>query len=120
MADDSGSGHKDPCVLQEKTENTQEQNGTDRETGEENSEKVEITQTDHLNRRLLSSFLDRINQLDASGGFPVVARIDTTDPEDDLDLEYAISPQERADNCITDSNKVIECTTTAEHNAPDK
>ena len=41
----------------------------------------EITQTDHLNKKLLNSFLDKINE---SSGFPVASRIDTdAEPEED-------------------------------------
>lgn len=71
--------------------------------GEVEAKEAKITQTDHLNKQLLSSFLDRLNQLDASGGFPVVERIDTADPEDDLDFEYSNRPagtSEDSDNNI--------------------
>ncbi len=43
----------------------------------------EITQTDHLNKKLLDSFLQRINA--ASGGVPVVERISTSDNEEEAD-----------------------------------
>ena len=40
------------------------------------------TLTDHLNRRLLEQFMQRLDSNDPS--FPKVDRIDTSDPEDDL------------------------------------
>jgi len=50
----------------------------------------EITQTDHLNKRLLNSFLEKINE---STGFPVVSRIDT-DAEPEID-EWNPTPDEK-------------------------
>jgi len=40
------------------------------------------TLTDHLNKRLLEQFMQRLDRNDPS--FPKVGRIDTSDPEDDL------------------------------------
>ena len=40
------------------------------------------TLTDHLNKRLLEHFMQRLDKNDPS--FPKVGRIDTSDPEDDL------------------------------------
>lgn len=40
------------------------------------------TLTDHLNKRLLEQFMQRLDSNDPS--FPKVDRIDTSDPEDDL------------------------------------
>ena len=48
----------------------------------------EITQTDHLNKKLLNSFLDKINE---SSGFPVVPRTDT-DVKPEADDEWAPPP----------------------------
>lgn len=42
--------------------NGQSTNGSQNEVDESPEEQSEITLTDHLNKRLLSSFLDRINQ----------------------------------------------------------
>ena len=88
MAD---SGDKSEEVEQKNAENLVK-NGTDpveniREQGEEIEEQPvrEITQTDHLNKRLLDSFLQRINQ--ATAEVPHVERIPTSDSGDDFDIE---------------------------------
>ena len=106
MAEEGGQGHKDP------DQNTFEngvRNGVNTNNSGDNEEaetqRVEITQTDHLNKRLLSSFLERLNQVAHDGGFPVVGRIDTSDPSDpeaDVDLEYTTSAGEGVDDIVPD------------------
>ena len=92
MADENTGGHKDPTDKSSENNLSLAENGAGSiETEEEQGKTAKITQTDRLNKRLLSSFLDRLNQLDASGGLPAVERIDTSDPEADLDFEYAIT-----------------------------
>ena len=49
------------------------------------SQKEKITQTDHLNKRLLDSFLQRINE--SSARVPVVERISTSDTEEDFESD---------------------------------
>ena len=74
MEDGKGSPDQHSNVENNNTGNT---NGID--TPQEPPQR-EITQTDHLNKRLLNSFLDKINE---SSGFPVVSRIDTEPEVDD-------------------------------------
>ena len=93
MADESGTmPHKDPPVDQKSAtangvDNPQSQLNS--QDTEEDQPEIKITQTDRLNRQLLDSFLQRLNQ--ANSGVPVVERIDCTDPEVDLDFEYTNS-----------------------------
>lgn len=49
---------------------------------EAESTREDRTLTDHLNKRLLEQFMQRLDGNDPS--FPKVDRIDTSDPEDDL------------------------------------
>jgi len=60
MADDDKKEHEEITKLENGLENT-DLNETDPSNTEE-TETREITQTDHLNKKLLSAFLDRINQ----------------------------------------------------------
>ena len=46
----------------------------------------EPSQTDHLNKSLLTSFLDRLNNPNMANAFPQVQRIDTSDPEEALEI----------------------------------
>lgn len=65
-------------------------NGT-RGSGEgeniEDQPEREITQTDHLNKRLLDSFLQRLNQ--SGSNIPAVERISTSDTEEDFETDNA-------------------------------
>ena len=68
------------------------QNGSPNESNNSNEEELiedqperEITQTDHLNKRLLDSFLQRINE--SSARVPVVERISTSDTEEDFESD---------------------------------
>ncbi len=88
MAD---SEDKSQEVEQKNAENLVK-NGTDppqnnTEQGEEVEEQPvrEITQTDHLNKRLLDSFLQRINQ--ATAEVPHVERISTSDSGEGFDID---------------------------------
>jgi hypothetical protein len=58
-----------------------EENGQKTQNGDALNEPAtrELTQTDHLNKSLLNSFLERLNQ--PGSGFPVVERIRTEEPE---------------------------------------
>lgn len=60
-------------------QNNSAANGEQQPTIDENQQVREITQTDHLNKRLLSAFLDRIND---SGGQGLEAAGET-DASDD-------------------------------------
>lgn len=51
--------------------------GIEQTNGVEETRTREITQTDHLNRKLLDSFLARLNS--GENEFPVVQRMDTSD-----------------------------------------
>ena len=66
-----------------------EENGTKAQniTEGEEQQPIPLTQTDHLNKSLLNSFLDRLNQPDSR--FPVVQSVETEDsaqpqPQEDL------------------------------------
>lgn len=48
----------------------QETRGTDENETKEEDPKIEITQTDHLNRRLLGAFLARLNSSESTGVLP--------------------------------------------------
>lgn len=50
---------------------------------QEQQEEREITQTDHLNKSLLTSFLSRLNDPSTSPQFPTVQGIDAESNEDD-------------------------------------
>ncbi len=84
MADESGQRQSAEAI----DANSCKQNGSTNGTSNPNEgdcieeePKRQITQTDHLNKRLLDSFLQRINQ--AGGGVPVVERISTSDNEEE-------------------------------------
>lgn len=67
-------------------EDLQQDNNVECTNGESVTEaeptREDRTLTDHLNRRLLEHFMQRLDGNDPS--FPKVDRIDTSDPEDDL------------------------------------
>ncbi|RXM98393.1 hypothetical protein EOD39_13189 [Acipenser ruthenus] len=50
------------------------QDGTEDEDEDEGGQEEELTLTDHLNKRLLSSFLEKLNQRDSS--LPGIQRLD--------------------------------------------
>ena len=69
----------EPVNLQQ-DQNVQGTNGTSVTEAEVTRE--DRTLTDHLNRRLLEHFMQRLDGNDPS--FPKIDRIDTSDPEDDI------------------------------------
>ena len=90
MADNKENGSHAHVNMNE-TETTEHLNSLEnhQQSGQvpvEESER-EITQTDHLNKRLLDSFLQRLNQVNS--GLPAVQRIDTADPEEDMDFDQS-------------------------------
>ena len=74
--------NRNNCVENGATNGTNDSNGV--KDIEEQPER-KITQTDHLNKRLLDSFLQRINQ--HSAVVPVVERISTSDNEDEFETD---------------------------------
>ena len=58
-----------------------EQNDPNVETADNNSEEVtnELTQTDHLNKKLLEAFLSRINTTDQGNTVSVESEVDSTE-----------------------------------------
>ena len=62
-----------------------ERNNSNEEEPIEDQPEREITQTDHLNKRLLDSFLQRINE--STARVPVVERISTSDTEEDFESD---------------------------------
>ena len=62
-----------------------ERNSSGDEEPIEDQPEREITQTDHLNKRLLDSFLQRINE--STARVPVVERISTSDTEEDFERD---------------------------------
>ena len=79
MADNHDQTNTNNCVENGST------NGTNDFNGVEEQPERKITQTDHLNKRLLDSFLQRINQ--HSAVVPVVERISTSDNEDEFETD---------------------------------
>ena len=76
MKQNNGSENSDnnaPHLPEDHPENTPDANIESLD--EENAQPRELTQTDHLNKSLLNSFLDRLNQ--PGSGFPIVQRLDT-------------------------------------------
>ena len=62
-----------------------EAKGKNNTTDSEETPERKITQTDHLNKRLLDSFLSRLNQ--PNSGIPSVERIDCDDDVDQPKVE---------------------------------
>lgn len=71
----------DKSAVAKQDENTQHRTN-DVSMTETESIREDRTLTDHLNKRLLEHFMQRLDGNDPS--FPKVGRIDTSDPEDDL------------------------------------
>ena len=83
IADNHVNTVQSPLITaQQQVETNTENNhvACDTDTSTTQDEPREITQTDHLNKRLLNSFLDRLNQ--PNSGFPQVPRFDTQENKD--------------------------------------
>ena len=61
---------------------TGEQSGDQAAGGDGETPQREITQTDHINKSLLTSFLDRLNDPTTSSQFPSTQVIDTEQDDD--------------------------------------
>ena len=62
----------------------------------EQSTREDRTLTDHLNKRLLEQFMQKLDSNDPS--FPKVGRIDTSEPEDDENLRNGVQQLEMNSN----------------------
>lgn len=77
-----------------------QQNGhTSAEDDEKEQPERELTQTDRINRSLLNSFLQRLDDPNFASQFPKVERINTDGPD---------PPEERDDEKNDDSNSTSE------------
>lgn len=82
------------------TDPAPQQNGhTTAEDGEKEQPVRELTQTDLINRSLLNSFLQRLDDPNSASQFPKVERINTDGPD---------PPEERDDERHEDSNSTSE------------
>ena len=65
----------------------QETRGTENPDTKEETPSGEITQTDHLNRRLLDAFLTRLNSSESTEVFPTATYVQQLEINDDQEFE---------------------------------